>query len=165
MKHVSLLIVVALVLLIAPKTITATTHRVFIICEPPPPCNVLIDPNPVIVASGDQVMWTVSMSCGGSCGFDSFTVVVPGLNYNSGGIAVAETSNPTPPIPAPPPNTYTYTVTGFRVVDIVIEGTIEVSEQTPTLTEWGLIILALLLLTAGTMAVIRRRKAATARAG
>lgn len=34
----------------------------------------------------------------------------------------------------------------------------------PTLTEWGLIILALLLLTAGTIAVIRRRKTVAARA-
>jgi len=33
----------------------------------------------------------------------------------------------------------------------------------PTLTEWGMIILALLLLTAGTIAVVRRRKAAVAR--
>lgn len=33
----------------------------------------------------------------------------------------------------------------------------------PTLNEWGMIILALLLLTAGTIAVVRRRKAALAR--
>jgi hypothetical protein len=38
------------------------------------------------------------------------------------------------------------------------------SVDIPTLSEWGMLILALLLLTAGTIAVIRRRKAAVARA-
>jgi hypothetical protein len=169
MRHVILLIVVAFVLVIAPETITATTHNVWITCQQPVPCNVSIDPNPVIVAPGDSVVWFVSMSCGPPCAFVSFTVVVPGLNYNSGAIAIPGTSDPTPAIPAPPPNTYPYTVTGQRqdlgsAVDIVIEGTIEVSEQIPTLSEWGMIILALLLLTAGTIAVIRRRKAVAARA-
>ena len=36
------------------------------------------------------------------------------------------------------------------------------SEPVPTLSEWGMILLALLLLTGGTIAVIRRRKTATA---
>ena len=39
----------------------------------------------------------------------------------------------------------------------------DVVEDIPTLTEWGMIILALLLLSAGTVAVIWRRKAAMAR--
>jgi len=34
-------------------------------------------------------------------------------------------------------------------------------EEIPTLSEWGMILLALLLLTAGTVAVIRRRRAVT----
>lgn len=37
-------------------------------------------------------------------------------------------------------------------------------QDIPTLSEWGMIILGLLLLTAGTVAVVRRRKAASARA-
>lgn len=37
-------------------------------------------------------------------------------------------------------------------------------EDIPTLHEWGLIILGLLLLTAGTIAIVRKRKAAAARA-
>lgn len=39
----------------------------------------------------------------------------------------------------------------------------EPAEDIPTLNEWGMIILGLLLLTAGTVAVVRRRKAAVAR--
>ena len=35
------------------------------------------------------------------------------------------------------------------------------TEEIPTLSEWGMIVLALLLLAAGTVAVIRRRKAVT----
>lgn len=37
-------------------------------------------------------------------------------------------------------------------------------EEIPTLSEWGLIILALLLLAAGTIAVVRRRRAVTSKA-
>ncbi len=40
----------------------------------------------------------------------------------------------------------------------------DVVEDIPTLTEWGMILLGLLLLTAGTIAIVRRRKAAVARA-
>jgi hypothetical protein len=39
----------------------------------------------------------------------------------------------------------------------------DVAEDIPTLTEWGMILLGLLLLTAGTIAIVRKRKAAVAR--
>jgi hypothetical protein len=47
-------------------------------------------------------------------------------------------------------------------IDIGQQEVVATAEDIPTLTEWGMIILGLLLLTAGTIAAIRRRKAAVA---
>jgi hypothetical protein len=72
------------------------------------------------------------------------------------------------PIPDPPGPDWYYVYRFKGWCDNIFEdfGQHQMEEEQadiPTLTEWGMIILALLLLTAGTIAVVRRRKAAMAR--
>lgn len=52
----------------------------------------------------------------------------------------------------------------YQTLDLAFVITGEPEEDIPTLNEWGMIILALLLLAAGTIAVIRRRRAVTSKA-
>jgi bacillopeptidase F len=66
------------------------------------------------------------------------------------------------------PNYYELVIPGVVVIedqistqDAVLE---EDTTEVPTLSEWGMIIMALLLLAVGTVAVVRRRKAALSRA-
>jgi len=54
------------------------------------------------------------------------------------------------------------TTTFTGTVDLAGSSGYDIPEEIPTLSEWGMIVLALLLLTGGTVAVIRRRKAVAA---
>lgn len=59
---------------------------------------------------------------------------------------------------------YTSPSGGSHVSNLVTAELHIISEDIPTLSEWGMIILALLLLAAGTIAVVRRRRAFTSNA-
>lgn len=57
------------------------------------------------------------------------------------------------------------TVTDSEGISLNIEMEPISNQEIPTLSEWGMIVLALLLLSIGTIAVVRRRKAAISKAG
>lgn len=80
---------------------------VYIHCQAGNPPTITLNPNPVTVMAGATVQWVISGSCVGV--FNTITVIVPGLNYNSGAIAPPLM---TPATPAIPVGNYNYTVNG-----------------------------------------------------
>lgn len=85
----------------------AVLPTVTITCQAGNPPVINLFPNPINVVAGAMVDWVISGSCIGV--FNTITVVVPGLNYNSGAIAPPGVTPATPAIPA---GNHNYTVNG-----------------------------------------------------
>jgi len=68
-------------------------------------------------------------------------------------------ANPDSTIPFPNAGTYTYTVAKIGG-KVVAQGTIEVMAATPTMTQWGIIILVALIVASGVVIMLKKRKAA-----
>jgi plastocyanin len=121
--------------------------------------NPVIDPDPVTIFCGEKVTFGVVTAGANGC--------VSGVNVN--GSAPIGNFNLTPADPQeeitfPNAGTYNYTVTKLKG-EIIASGQVIVKQGqycTPTLTQWGIIILIALLVGSGAFIILRRKKATMA---
>lgn len=109
-------------------------------------------PADLTIAEGDIVTWTNDHTINHTSTSDD-----GGIEWDSGVIPPGESFS------------YTFTAAGtfpyLCTIHPSMQGsiTVEPAEDVPTLSEWGMILLSLLLVLGGTIGIIRRRKAALAR--
>jgi len=123
-------------------TLRSVVHNVTVSCAPDPgagTCDVTLSAEPVVVAPGDQVNWTVSGSCalapcpglnpgptdlcpGGAPG--SFCIYVPGISFGPVSVAPTQTSPNTIAIPTMHPRAYGYSAASGVFMPTVVLGTI-----------------------------------------
>ncbi len=109
-------------------------------------------PADLTIAEGDIVTWTNDHTINHTSTSDD-----GGVEWDSGVLAPGESLS------------HTFTAAGtfpyLCTIHPSMQGsiTVEPAEDVPTLSEWGMVLLSLLLVMGGTIGIIRRRKTALAR--